>query len=129
MAAVVEAIRSDRTRWVDFMMRFELGLEEPDPRRARHSALTIAVSYVAGGLMPLAPYLFLSSVRHALLWSVPMTLLALPAFGYVKGRFTTPGPCGAPGRRPWSAPWPPRRRSAWRSSSADATAGRTPRRS
>src|SRR5947209_6023454 len=56
---VVDAIRSDQTRWVDFMMRFELGLEAPDPKRARQSATTIALSYVAGGLVPLTPYMFL----------------------------------------------------------------------
>jgi len=89
---VVEAIRSDRKRWVDFMMRFELGLEEPDPRRARQSALTIALSYVAGGLVPLAPYFFLKNVHQALAASVVVTLLALLVFGYVKGRFTTPRP-------------------------------------
>jgi predicted membrane protein (TIGR00267 family) len=91
-AAVVRAIRGDRRRWVDFMMRFELSLEEPDPRRARRSALTIALSYVAGGLVPLAPYFFLRSVHHALVGSVVVTLLALLVFGYVKGRFTTARP-------------------------------------
>ena len=92
VASPVRSIRSDRRRWVDFMMRFELGLEEPDPRRARASALTIAASYVAGGAVPLAPYFFADSVRTGLLWSVAVTLLALLAFGYVKGRFTTPRP-------------------------------------
>jgi VIT1/CCC1 family predicted Fe2+/Mn2+ transporter len=91
-AAVVSAIRADKKRWVDFMMRFELGLEEPDPRRARRSALTIALSYVAGGLVPLAPYFVLRSVHHALVGSVIGTLLALLVFGYVKGRFTTARP-------------------------------------
>jgi VIT1/CCC1 family predicted Fe2+/Mn2+ transporter len=92
VATVVNAVRGDRRRWVDFMMRFELGLEEPDPRRARRSALTIALSYVAGGLVPLAPYFFLRSVHHALVGSVIVTLLALLVFGYVKGRFTTARP-------------------------------------
>jgi VIT1/CCC1 family predicted Fe2+/Mn2+ transporter len=91
-ATVVRAVRGDRRRWVDFMMRFELGLEEPDPRRARRSALTIALSYVAGGLVPLAPYFFLRSVHNALVGSVVVTLLALLVFGYVKGRFTTARP-------------------------------------
>jgi VIT1/CCC1 family predicted Fe2+/Mn2+ transporter len=89
VATVVKSIRADRKRWVDFMMRFELGLEEPDPRRARNSALTIALSYVAGGLVPLAPYFFTRSAHTGLLWSVAVTLLALLVFGYVKGRFTT----------------------------------------
>jgi VIT1/CCC1 family predicted Fe2+/Mn2+ transporter len=97
VATVVKAIRGDRRRRVDFMMRFELGPEEPDPRRARRSALTIALSYAAGGLVPLAPYFFLRSVRHALVGSVVVTLLALLVFGYVKGRFTTARPL----RRAW----------------------------
>jgi VIT1/CCC1 family predicted Fe2+/Mn2+ transporter len=92
VAAVVNSIRADRKRWVDFMMRFELGLEEPDPKRARNSALTIAVSYIAGGLVPLAPYFFFRSVHSALVGSVVVTLLALLVFGYVKGRFTTAKP-------------------------------------
>ncbi|QJW98224.1 hypothetical protein FTUN_5808 [Frigoriglobus tundricola] len=92
VAAVVTAIRSDQKRWVDFMMRFELGLEEPDPQRARNSALTIALSYVAGGLVPLAPYIVFGSVHTALIGSVAVTLLALLVFGYVKGRFTTTRP-------------------------------------
>jgi len=92
VATVVNAIRGDKRRWVDFMMRFELGLEEPDPRRARTSALTIALSYVAGGLVPLAPYFFFRSVHYALVGSVVVTLLALLVFGYVKGRFTTARP-------------------------------------
>jgi VIT1/CCC1 family predicted Fe2+/Mn2+ transporter len=92
VTAVVNAIRADRRRWVDFMMRFELGLEEPDPRRARTSALTIALSYIAGGLVPLSPYFFLRPVHLALVASVVVTLLALLVFGYVKGRFTTARP-------------------------------------
>jgi VIT1/CCC1 family predicted Fe2+/Mn2+ transporter len=92
VAEVVRAIRADRTRWVDFMMRFELGLEQPDPRRASRSALTIALSYVAGGLIPLAPYFVLPSVHAGLVGSVVVTLLALLVFGYVKGRFTTARP-------------------------------------
>jgi len=92
VAAVVNSIRADRKRWVDYMMRFELGLEEPDPTRARTSALTIALSYIAGGLVPLAPYFIFRSVHSALIGSVVVTLLALLVFGYVKGRFTTAKP-------------------------------------
>jgi vacuolar iron transporter family protein len=88
VAPVVNAIISDQTRWVDFMMRFELGLEEPHPERARTSALTIAMSYIVGGMIPLASYMLLPSVRTALWWSVGVTLLALAVFGWVKGRFT-----------------------------------------
>ena len=92
VASAVKAIRGDKKRWVDFMMRFELGLEEPDPRRARNSAMTIAVSYVAGGMVPLGPYFLTPSVHTGLLWSVAVTLFALLVFGYVKGRFTTSKP-------------------------------------
>ncbi len=88
MAPVVTAITSNQNSWVDFMMRFELGLEEPQPKRARISALTIAMSYVVGGLIPLAPYMLLSNVQTGLWWSVGVTLLALAVFGWVKGRFT-----------------------------------------
>jgi predicted membrane protein (TIGR00267 family) len=70
------------------MMRFELGLEKPDPKRALTSALTIAASYIVGGLIPLSPYFFLSPINTALLSSVVATLLALLIFGYIKGRFT-----------------------------------------
>jgi len=92
VASVVNSIRADKKRWVDFMMRFELGLEEPDPKRARNSALTIALSYIAGGMVPLAPYFFFRSVHSALVGSVIVTLLALLVFGYIKGRFTTARP-------------------------------------
>ena len=92
VTTVVGAIRSSRKRWVDFMIKFELGLAEPDPRRARNSALTIALSYVAGGLVPLAPYFFLRSVQAALIGSVLVTVLALFVFGFIKGRFTTNRP-------------------------------------
>ncbi len=89
---VVAAVRSDRDRWVDFMMRFELGLEAPDPKRARRSAGTIAVSYIVGGMIPLAPYLFLPTVQAGLIGSVAVTIVALFIFGYIKGRLTTPRP-------------------------------------
>jgi vacuolar iron transporter family protein len=92
VVSVVNSIRADKNRWVDFMMRFELGLEEPDPKRARNSALTIALSYIAGGMVPLAPYFFFRSVHSALVGSVIVTLLALLVFGYIKGRFTTARP-------------------------------------
>jgi vacuolar iron transporter family protein len=88
LAPVVKAICSDRKRWVDFMMRFELGFEEPDPKRARNSAATIAVSYVMGGLVPLAPYVLMSELYRALSFSVGVTLVALFIFGYVKGKMT-----------------------------------------
>ncbi|MFI5119888.1 MAG: VIT1/CCC1 transporter family protein [Thermoanaerobaculia bacterium] len=82
------AVCADHTRWVDFMMREELNLMEPDPRRARISALTIGGSYVAGGAIPLAPYLLAIPVTSALALSVAVTLAALAVFGGVKGRLT-----------------------------------------
>ncbi len=85
---VVEAIKKRPKDWVDFMMRFELGLEEPDPKRALQSALTIAGSYIVGGLIPLSPYMFLSKASTAFPVSVVVTLTALGIFGYVKGKFT-----------------------------------------
>jgi VIT1/CCC1 family predicted Fe2+/Mn2+ transporter len=85
---VVAAISSDRGRWVDFMMRFELGLEAPDPGRAPRSAFTIALSYIFGGLIPLAPYMVMSSILPALWVSIAVTLIALFSFGFIKGRFT-----------------------------------------
>lgn len=92
LGPVVNSIRADTQRWVNFMMRFELGLEEPDPKRASRSAFTIAISYIAGGLVPLAPYFFFSSVQTALIGSVIVTLIALLLFGYIKGLFTTARP-------------------------------------
>jgi VIT1/CCC1 family predicted Fe2+/Mn2+ transporter len=77
VALVVDSIRADKGRWVDFMMRFELGHDEPDPKRAGRSARTIAVSYAAGGLVPPAPYFIFSSAHSALIGSVVVTLLAL----------------------------------------------------
>jgi vacuolar iron transporter family protein len=85
---MVEAMSKDRQRWVNFMMRFELGLETPNPKRAGQSALTIAVSYVVGGLIPLTPYILIPDLNTALLVSIIVTLLALFLFGYFKGRFT-----------------------------------------
>jgi VIT1/CCC1 family predicted Fe2+/Mn2+ transporter len=87
-ATVVASMRRTPERWRDFMMRFELGLEEPDPRRALRSAITIALSYIVGGLIPLSPYFVTATVGAALKLSVGFTLVALLVFGYVKGRFT-----------------------------------------
>lgn len=91
-APVVEALRQRPEAWVDFMMRFELGLEAPEPKRAVTSAVTIAGAYIGGGLIPLAPYFFVSHAPSALGYSVSSTLLALLLFGYVKGRFTGTAP-------------------------------------
>ncbi len=85
---IVARLETKPDAYVEFMMRFELGLERPDPRRALRSALTIAGSYIAGGMIPLAPYLLMPSAERALVVSVVVTLIALAVFGYVKGRFT-----------------------------------------
>jgi VIT1/CCC1 family predicted Fe2+/Mn2+ transporter len=85
---VSEALSQHPDAWVDFMMRFELGLEEPDPKRAVTSAGTIAGAYVAGGLIPLSPYVILASATRGLEFSAMVTLAALGVFGYIKGKFT-----------------------------------------
>ncbi len=87
-APVVAALRRNPKAWVDFMMRFELGLEEPEPARARNSALTIGGAYVAGGLIPLVPYMLAGTLSGGLRGSVTVTVLALAVFGFVKGHFT-----------------------------------------
>jgi len=85
---VVDAISADQNRWVDFMMRFELGLEAPDPKRALRSALTIAAAYAVGGMVPLGPYFFAADVREGLKVSAGVTMVALFVFGFVKSGFT-----------------------------------------
>jgi VIT1/CCC1 family predicted Fe2+/Mn2+ transporter len=89
---VVAALRADPVQWVNFMMRFELGLEAPEPSRAWQSALTIALSYIAGGIIPLSPYILLANTSTALQVSIGVTLAALFCFGYVKGHFTGTNP-------------------------------------
>lgn len=85
---IVQALKRQPKNWIDFMMRFELGLEKPNPSRAITSALTIAGAYIAGGFVPLAPYIFAPTASAALMWSIVLTLIALLVFGFVKGRFT-----------------------------------------
>jgi vacuolar iron transporter family protein len=85
---VVAALKQRPEAWVDFMMRFELGLEKPDPRRALASARNIALAYVAGGLIPLAPYMIQKDAGHALWASIVVTLVSLAVFGGIKGRYT-----------------------------------------
>ena len=94
---VIAAFRQRPKDWVDFMMRFELGLEEPAPQRALQSAVTIALSYVAGGFIPLSPYMVLPTPGAGLAFSAAITMLALAIFGYVKGTFT--------GTFPWKSAW------------------------
>lgn len=83
-----EEIAQDKDRWVDFMMKYELGLDKPDPKRATKSALNIGISYVVGGIIPLSPYFFISDVHEALKVSVVATLICLFVFGYFKSRIT-----------------------------------------
>jgi VIT1/CCC1 family predicted Fe2+/Mn2+ transporter len=90
-APVLEALKRNPQAWVDFMMQFELGLEKQEEGRARQSALTIALSYIAGGLVPLLPYILMNDAKQALLVSVGVTLVALFVFGGVKGRLTGAG--------------------------------------
>lgn len=85
---IVQALRRQPKNWIDFMMRFELGLEKPNPSRALVSALTIASAYVGGGLIPLMPYIVTNTISDALIISIVMTIAALLIFGFVKGRFT-----------------------------------------
>ena len=89
---IVTALSKNPKAWVDFMMRFELGLEEPDPKRALTSAATIAGAYVVGGFVPLASYILIPTAGTALIISVIVTLIALGIFGYIKGTFTGANP-------------------------------------
>jgi vacuolar iron transporter family protein len=89
---IVDSLRQRPKQWIDFMMRFELGLEEPDPKRAVRSASTIAGAYIAGGLIPLAPYMLMGSAYSALIASVVATIAALGIFGAVKGAYTQMSP-------------------------------------
>ena len=89
---VVEAISKDKDKWVDFMMRFELGLEKPNPNRARNSALTIGISYIVGGFIPLLPYFYVNNPVDGLQYSAAVTILALLIFGYFKSKVTGQNP-------------------------------------
>jgi vacuolar iron transporter family protein len=81
-------ISKDKHRWVDFMMKYELGLDEPDPKRATKSALNIGLSYIAGGIIPLCPYFFIDNSNEALKISAVATLVCLFVFGFFKSRIT-----------------------------------------
>src|SRR5437773_2313682 len=85
---IVQALRKQPQHWIDFMMRFELGLEKPNPKRALISAVTIGGAYIAGGFIPLTPYILIGTPTTALFYSIVVTLLALLIFGFIKGRFT-----------------------------------------
>jgi VIT1/CCC1 family predicted Fe2+/Mn2+ transporter len=83
-----EEIAKDKKQWVDFMMKFELGLDKPDPKRATKSALNIGLSYAVGGIIPLSPYFFILNSREALKISAVATLVCLFFFGYFKSKIT-----------------------------------------
>jgi vacuolar iron transporter family protein len=87
-----EEISKDKDRWVDFMMKYELGLEKPDPKRASKSALNIGLSYIAGGVIPLSPYFFIANSGDALKISVVLTLICLFVFGFFKSKITGVNP-------------------------------------
>lgn len=89
---IIEALSKDKKKWVDFMMKFELGLEKPDINRARNSALTIGTAYIVGGIIPLAPYFFVEDAHQGLLYSMAVTLLTLFVFGYFKSKVTGQNP-------------------------------------
>src|SRR6516225_5018919 len=90
----VEEITKDKDKWVELMMKYELGLEKPDPKRARKSAFNIGVSYIVGGLIPLSPYFFVSSGITGLKISALITLVCLFFFGYFKSKLTGVSPVG-----------------------------------
>ncbi|QOI97233.1 MAG: VIT1/CCC1 transporter family protein [Flammeovirgaceae bacterium] len=85
---VAHAIAKDKKKWVDFMMRFELGLDKPDKNRAHQSAFIIGISYVIGGLIPLTAYFFTDTTKQGLVYSSIITLICLVVFGLVKSKLT-----------------------------------------
>jgi VIT1/CCC1 family predicted Fe2+/Mn2+ transporter len=85
---VAREMAKDPVKWVDFMMRFELGLERPDKHRAYQSAFIISISYIIGGLIPLSAYFFTSTTREGLIYSTIITVICLVAFGLVKSKLT-----------------------------------------
>jgi len=85
---VVEEMAKDKDKWVNFMMRFELGLEKPHPNRARNSAIVIGISYIVGGLIPLSSYFFAPTVHEGFMWSCIVTTICLFIFGALKSKAT-----------------------------------------
>ncbi len=90
----VEEMTKDKDKWVDFMMKYELGLDKPDPQRARKSAFNIGCSYIVGGLIPLSPYFFVTDGLSGLKISALITLCCLFIFGYFKSLMTGVNPIG-----------------------------------
>ncbi len=89
---IADEMAKDKDNWVDFMMKYELGLDKPDPKRARNSALNIGFSYIVGGLVPLSPYFFVKKPVDGLLWSSIITVICLLVFGFFKAKFTGQNP-------------------------------------
>ncbi len=85
---IADEMAKDKDKWVDFMMRYELGLEKPQPNRATRSAITIGVSYIVGGIIPLSPYFFAAEAQTGLYYSCGITLICLFVFGYFKSKIT-----------------------------------------
>jgi predicted membrane protein (TIGR00267 family) len=85
---VADEMAKDTDRWVDFMMKYELGLEKPEANRASQSAVTIGISYIVGGIIPLSPYFFIANSQMALYYSVAVTMVCLFVFGYFKSKVT-----------------------------------------
>ena len=85
---VADEMAKDTDKWVDFMMRYELGLEKPQANRATQSAVTIGLSYIVGGVIPLSPYFFVANSQTALYYSCAITLVCLFVFGYFKSKVT-----------------------------------------
>ncbi len=90
---IADELAKDKQKWVDFMMKYELGLDKPDPKRARNSAFNIGLSYIAGGLVPLTPYFFVSHPIDGLKLSALVTVICLFIFGFFKAKMT--------GQNPW----------------------------
>jgi vacuolar iron transporter family protein len=85
---IANQLAKDKDKWVDFMMKFELGLEKPHPKRARNSALTIGIAYFVGGLLPLTAYFFTDTPKEGLIVSAIITTVCLFVFGYFKSKVT-----------------------------------------
>ncbi|MBS1644372.1 MAG: VIT1/CCC1 transporter family protein [Bacteroidetes bacterium] len=90
---IADEMTKDKEKWVDFMMKYELGLDKPDPKRARNSALNIGGAYIVGGIVPLLPYFFFNTPTQSLSWSCVVTVCCLFLFGFFKAKAT--------GQNPW----------------------------
>ena len=85
---IADELAKDKDKWVDFMMKYELGMEKPDVNRARNSAATIGLSYIIGGLIPLSAYFFTPTPLEGLEISALLTIICLFLFGYFKSKVT-----------------------------------------